>query len=129
MVDLSRCSSEYVSNEVDAILTQIYFGYGYSRLRRYFHSEREDKTLGFNYPDIDLLIDQLDITASMNEREAIGQEVVRKLQQEGAIILLAPCFEYVLSNLYIIPSPKLHFLSDFIKNLPKMKIQRDKFNL
>ena len=129
LIDLSRCSPEDANREIDAILTQIYFGYGYSRLRRYFHSEREDRTLGFSYPEIDSLIDQLDRTESMNERDTIGQEVVRKLQQENAIILLAPCFEYLLSNLYLVPSPKLHFLTDFIKNLPKMKVQRGKFSL
>jgi hypothetical protein len=65
----------------------------------------------------------------MKERNIIGREVIHKLQQENAIILLAPCFEHVLSNLYILPSPKLHFLADFIINLPKMKVQRGKFTL
>ena len=129
LIDIRKCSPETVSEEIDAILMQTYFGYGYSRLRRYFHSKREDKTLGFNYPDIDSLIDQLDTIVSMKERDAMGQEIIRKLQQENAIILLAPCFEYVLSNLYIMPSPKLHFLSDFIINLPNMNVQRGKFSL
>jgi hypothetical protein len=129
LINLSNCSPETVREEIDVILTQVYFGYGYSRLRRYFYSKREDNVLGFNYPEIDSLIDQLDTTESMKERDAIGQKAILRLQQENAIVLLAPCFEYLLSNLYMVASTKLHFLTDFIKNLPKMKVQRGKFSL
>ncbi len=129
IIDLSKRPIEIMDREIDIILTQVYFGYGYSRLRRYFHSAGNDNVFGFNYPVVNSLIDQLDTIESMKDRNEIGQEIVRRLQQEGAIILLAPCFEYILSNLYLMPSPKLHFLTDFIKNLPKMKVQRGKFSL
>ena len=61
---------------VDVILAQLYFGYGYSRLKRFFHSKGETNVLGFNYPEVDSLIDKLESTAEMKERKAIGQEVI-----------------------------------------------------
>lgn len=117
-------SSKNVREAVDIILTQLYFGYGYSGLRRYFHSKGGKNILGFNYPEVDSLIEKLDKTASMEERKAIGQEVVRKLREENAIILLVPCFEYVLSNLYIVPSPGLGLLTDLILNLSNIYVKR-----
>lgn len=119
-------SSEDLKETVDAMLTQIYFGHGYSRLRQYFHSEGRRNTFGFNCPEIDSLIDELDMTISMKDRKIKGQEIVLKLQEKNAIILLAPCFEQVLSNLYIVPSPKLNTLTDLILNLSTINIRREK---
>lgn len=111
---------------VDAVLTQVFFGYGYFRLRRYFHSEGEANTFRFSSPRIDSMIDRIDGTSSMQERTALGQEVVRQLQEEGAIILLAPCVDYIFSNLYIAPSPDISSLTDFIRSLPDMRVKRGK---
>lgn len=109
---------------VDVILTQLYFGYGYSRLKRYFHSKGENNFLGFNYPEIDNLLDKLEYTAEMKERKAIGQEVILNLQKENAIILLAPCFEYFLSNLILVPDSRLSSLTYFILNLSNIYVKR-----
>jgi ABC-type transport system substrate-binding protein len=112
--------------EVDAFVTQIYFGYGYSRLRRYFHSEGESNISGFSFPEVDSLIDRLDRTASMSEREIIGQAVLRKLQRENAVIILAPSFEYLLSNLYITPRLTSCSISELIFHLPNVRVSRNR---
>ena len=109
---------------VDVILTQLYFGYGYSRLKRFFHSKGENNILGFNYPEIDNLLDKLEYTAEMKERRLIGQEVISLLQKENAIILLAPCFEYFLSNLFLVRDSRLSSLTHLILNFSNIYVKR-----
>ena len=106
------------------VQTQLYFGYGYSRLKRYFHSKGVHNILGFSNPEIDSLIDKLYKMASVKEMEIMGKSIIQKLQEENAIILLAPCVEYVLSNLYIVPSPSLGSVTDLIVNLSNMSVKR-----
>lgn len=114
---------------VDVILAQLYFGYGYSRLKRYFHSKGENNFFGFNYPEIDNLLDKLEKTAEMKERKAIGQEVIDMLQKEDAICLIAPCLEYFLSNLILVPDSRLSSLTYFILNLSSLKVSRGRVTI
>ncbi len=113
-----------VRAEVDVVLSQFYFGYGYSRLKRFFHSKGDYNFLGFSNPEIDSLIEELCRMASVKEMETMGKIIIQKLQEENAIILLAPCVEYVLSNLYIVPSPSLASVTDFMVNLSDMTVKR-----
>lgn len=126
VVDTRSHSRKDVRAEVDVVLAQFYFGHGYSRLKRYFHSKGGSNIFGFRYPEIDSLIEKLDKTASMEERETIGKNIIRKLQEENTIILLAPCFEYVLSNLHIVSSPSLGSLTDLIINLSNISVKRER---
>jgi ABC-type transport system substrate-binding protein len=110
--------------DVDIFISRIYLGYGYSRLRRYFHSKGESNIFGFNYPEVDSLIDKLDETALVRGREIIGQAILQELQRENAVIILAPSFEYLLSNLYITPCPAFCSISELIFNLPNVRVTR-----
>ena len=121
VVDM-KGKEKYAKEAVDVILTQLYFGYGYSRLKRFFHSKGENNIFGINLPDVDNLLDKLEYTAEMKERKAIGQEVISLLQKENAIILLAPCFEYFLSNLILVPDSRLSSLTHLILNFSNIKV-------
>ena len=124
VVDLKSIPAENVWEGIDTAITQLYFGHGYCRLRRYFHSEGENNTFRFSCPDVDLLIEKLGETYSMKEREAIGRGIIQRLQEENALILLAPHLQYILSNLYITPSPRLTSVTDLILSLPDVHVKR-----
>ena len=63
LINVTNYPRKDVRAEMDVVLTQLYFGYGYSRLKRFFHSKGDDNILGFRHPEIDSLIEKLDKTA------------------------------------------------------------------
>ena len=119
VVDIKGVSFD-AKEAVDVILAQLYFGYGYSRLKRFFHSKGETNVLGFNYPFVDNLLDKLESTAEMKERKAIGQ---------NAICILAPCFEYFLSNLILVPDNRLSSLTYLILNFSNIYVKRGRVTI
>jgi ABC-type transport system substrate-binding protein len=110
----------------DAFLTQIYFGFKYSRLSGFFHSNGGLNPFFYSKPQVDKLLSVLDKTAHIAQREIIGQQVLTLLQDDFAVILLSPCFEYVLSPLEIQFDNKLVRHADFAHNMSRLVVQRDR---
>lgn len=124
VIDVSNYDRERIKSEADLVFTQLYFGYGYLKLKRYFHSNGDCNILGFGNSEVDSLLDTLDSTTLIEDRKALGKEIVKKIQKDNLIILLSPCYEYIFSNLYLEPSPKINHTTDFIINLSNIIIER-----
>jgi ABC-type transport system substrate-binding protein len=128
-VDVNGCSFESIGKTIDIILGQFYFGQWYSRLRFYFHSKGECNIFGINDPEIDSLLDRLDLTIPIDERNRLGKQILDVLNDKNMIILLTPCFEYILSNLHIEQSSKLSSVTDFIMNLSDIVVERKRITV
>ena len=87
--------------KADLLLSRIYFGPHYSRLSQYFHSQGKYNSFSYSNPKVEELLSQLDKTTDIAQRGVIGQEVMSLLQEDHAIILLSPHFQYLLSPLAI----------------------------
>ena len=118
----------YVKGEMreaaDAFLTQLFFGLEYNRLSRFFHSDGIHNFFGYTNPQVDALLSQLDQTANMAARRRIGRRVLSLLQEDFALILLAPCFGYTVSPLEIQFDDNLTTLLDLIQNMSQVIVER-----
>lgn len=123
-VSLSRESPDKMREEVDALLTRIFFGFGFSRLSRYFHSKGPNNPFAIANPWVDSRLETLDITVDLAQRQVIGQEVLSMLQDDFAVILLSPSFEYLLSPLEIQFDNNLTNRFDFAHNLSRLVVER-----
>ena len=85
--------------EADLLFSRIYFGAHYSRLSRYFHSQGRNNTFNYSNPEVDTLLSQLDQTIDVTQRGVIGGRVISLVQEDYAVILLSPYFQYLLSRL------------------------------
>ena len=110
--------------EVDAFLTQLFSGLEYNRLSRFFHSDGKYNFFGYTNPQVDALLSQLDQTANMAARRRIGRRVLDLLQEDFAVILLAPCFEYTFSPLEIQFDDNLTSLLDLLQNMNQVTVER-----
>jgi ABC-type transport system substrate-binding protein len=128
VINVSSYDKERIKSEVDLVFTQFYFGYGYSRLKHYFHSKGDCNVFGFSNSEIDSLLDKLDSMAAIEDRKALGKEIVKRIQQDNLIILLSPCYEYAFSNFFLDPSPKVNNVTDFIINLSSFIVEQKKVN-
>lgn len=109
--------------EADVLLSQIFFGDHYSRLPQYFHSQGKNNSFAYTNPDVDKLLAQLDETADVARRGVIGQKVMSLLQEDYAIILLSPYFQYLLSPLEIQFDATLTSHTDLIENMKHLVIE------
>ena len=110
--------------EADVLLSHIFFGDHYSRLSRYFHSQGRHNTFGYTNPEVDALLFQLDETTDVTQRGVIGRKVISLLQEDYAIILLSPHFQYFLSPLEIQFDATLTSHSDLIENMKHLVVKR-----
>ena len=110
--------------EADAFLTQVFFGLEYSNLSRFFHSDGIHNFFGYTNPQVDALLSQLNQTANIAARRGIGRRVLSLLQEDFAVILLAPCFEYAFSPLEIQFDDNLTTLLDLIQNMSQVTVER-----
>ena len=110
--------------EADAFLTQLFFGLEYNRLSRFFRSDGIYNFFGYTNSQVDELLSQLDQTASMAVRKRIGRRVLSLLQEDFAVILLAPCFEYTFSPLEIQFDDNLTSLLDLLQNMSQVTVER-----
>ena len=110
--------------ETDAFLTQPVFGFRYSNLSLFFHSDGEYNFFGYSNPQVDEMLSQLNGTANPGARRRIGRQVLSRAQEDFAVILLAPCFLYTLSPLEIQFDDKLDHISDFIQNMTQLTVER-----
>ena len=114
-----------MGEEVDVLLSQISFGVHYDRLPRHFHSQGRNNVFHYANPQADELLAQLDETTDVVRRRVIGQKVISLLQEDYAIILLSPHFQYLLSSLEIQFDANLTSPADLIQNMKHLVIERD----
>ncbi len=110
--------------EADAFLTQLFLGLEYNRLSWFFHSDGKYNFFGYANPQVDALLSQLDQTTNMAARRRIGRRVLDLLQEDFAVILLAPCFEYTVSPLEIQFDDNLTSLLDLLQNMNQVTVER-----
>ena len=110
--------------EADAFLTQFFFGFGYSNLSQFFHSDGEHNFFGYSSPQVDEMLSQLNGMSNPNARSTIGRQVLSLLQEDFAVILLAPCFQYTLSPLEIQFDNNLTDTIDLIQNMSQFTVER-----
>ena len=110
--------------EADAFLTQFFFGFGYSHLSRFFHSDGEHNFFGYSNPQVDEMLSQLNGMASPTARSRIGRHVLSLLQEDFAVILLAPCFQHTFSPLEIQFDDNLTSMIDLVQNMSQLTVER-----
>lgn len=114
-----------MKEETDVLLSQIYLGAHYNRLSQYFHSQGKNNALGYANPEVDSLLSQLNSTTDVARRWGIGQKVMSILQEDYAIILLSPYFQYLLSPLEIQFDNNLTSHADLIEHMKHLVVERD----
>ena len=67
---------------------------------------------------------QLNGIANPTARGRIGRQVLSLVQEDFAVILLAPCFQYTLSPLEIQFDDNLTDLIDLIQNMSQLTVER-----
>jgi ABC-type transport system substrate-binding protein len=110
--------------EADAFLTQPLFGLVYDNLSRFFHSDGEDNFFGYSNPQVDEMLSQLNGMANPGARRRIGQQVLSLVQEDFAVILLAPDFHYSLSPLEIQFDDNFTDLIDLVQNMSQLTVER-----
>ena len=110
--------------EADAFLTQLFLGLEYNRLSWFFRSDGIYNFFGYTNPQVDELLSQLDQTVSMTARKRLGRRVLSLLQEDFAVILLAPCLEYTFSPLEIQFDNNLTSLLDVLQNMNQVTVER-----
>ena len=115
---------EEMQQKTDAFLTQFFFGLGHNQLSRFFHSDGEHNFFGYSNPQVDEMLSQLDGMANPAARARIGRQVLSLVQEDFAVILLAPCFQYTLSPLEIRFEDSLTDLIDLIQNMSQLTVER-----
>ena len=108
----------------DVLLSQIFLGTHYSRLSRYFHPQGRNNAFGYANPEVNGLLFQLDETTDVAQRRMIGQRVMSLLQEDYAIILLSPHFQYFLSPLEIQFDATLTSHADFVQNMKHLVVEQ-----
>ena len=109
----------------DVLLSRIYFGAHYNRLSQYFHSQGKNNSFGYANPEVDKLLSHLDEMTAVAQRQRIGQRAMSVLQENYAMILLSPHFQYLLSPLEIQFDVTLTSYADLIENMKHLVIERD----
>ena len=111
--------------EADILLSRIFFGDHYSLLSRYFHSQAKNNSFAYANSEVDALLAQLDETTDVVQRGVIGRKVMSILQEDHAMILLSPYFQYLLSPFEIQFDATLTSHTDFIENMKHLVIERN----
>lgn len=108
----------------DAFLTNIFFGVGHSRLSQFFDSDGIYNFFGYANPQVNEMLSQLNQTANPATRRRIGRRVLSLLQEDFALILLAPHFQYTLSPLEIQFDDHLTDISNLVQNMSQLTVER-----
>ncbi|MYE89832.1 hypothetical protein F4X33_12635 [Candidatus Poribacteria bacterium] len=111
-------------DEADAFLTQIFFGIEYSYLAQFFRSNGRHNFFGYANPQVDEMLSQLNQTGDPVARRRIGQQVLARLQEDFAIICLAPCLQYTFSPLEIQFDDSLTDMIDLVQNMSQLTVER-----
>ena len=110
--------------EANAFLTNIFFGVGHSRLSQFFGSDGIYNFFGYTNPQVDEMLAQLNQTGNLATRRRIGRRVLPLLQEDFAIILLAPHFQYTFSPLEIQFDDNLTDMIDLVQNMSQLTVER-----
>ena len=110
--------------EADAFLTNIFFGVGHSRLSQFFRSDGIYNFFGYANPKVDEMLSQLNQTGNLATRRRIGGLVLSTLQEDFAIIPLAPHFQYTFSPLEIQFDDSLTDMIDLVQNMSQLTVER-----
>ena len=110
--------------EIDGLLSRFFFGVHYNRLFQYFHPQGRNNSFGYDNPQVNTLLVQLDDTTDVAQRGVIGQKIISILQEDYAIILLSPHLQYFLSPLEIQFGTTLTNYTDFVENMKHLVIER-----
>ena len=110
--------------DADAFLTQPIFGLEYHNLSRFFHSDGEHNFFGYSDPQVDEMFFQLNSMGHLGARKRVGRQILSRLQEDFAVILLAPCFVYALSRLEIQFDDNLAHMIDLIQNMSQLTVER-----
>ena len=110
--------------EADAFLTQPFFGFEYSYLAQFFRSNGRHNFFGYANPQVDEMLSQLNQTGDPVVRRRIGQQVLALLQEDFAVISLAPCFQYTFSPLEIQFDDNLTDMIDLVQNMSQLTVER-----
>ena len=110
--------------EADAFLTNIFFGVGHSRLSQFFHSDGIYNFFGYANPQVNEMLSQLNQTGNLATRRRIGRRVLSLLQEDFAIILLAPHCQYTFSPLEIQFDDHLTDTIDLVQNMSQLTVER-----
>ena len=122
---LEENAPQQMWKEADVLLSRIYLGAHYNRLFQYFHPQGRNNSFGYDNPQVNTLLSQLDSTTDVARRWVIGQNVMSLLQEDYAIILLSPYFQYLLSPLEIQFDTTLTSHADLIENMKHLVIERN----
>ena len=120
----SVVNSIEMREDTDAFLTNIFFGVGHSRLSQFFHSDGIYNFFGYANPQVDATLSQLNQTGNLATRRRIGGRVLSRLQEDFAIILLAPHFQYTFSPLEIQFDDHLTDIIDLVQNMSQLTVER-----
>lgn len=124
-VFLEENAPQQMGVEADVLLIRFFLGDHYSRLSRFFHSQGRNNSFNYANPEVDALLSQLDETTDVTQRGVIGRRVMSLLQEDYAIILLSPHFQYFLSPLEIQFDSTLTSHVDFIQNMKHLAVERN----
>ena len=116
---------EEMREEVDAYLAQVFFGFEYTHLSQFFHSHGSYNFFSYTNPQVDKILSQLNEVTDTTARRRIRERVLSMLQDDFAIILLAPCFHYTHSSLEIQFDDKLTCLADLVQNMSQLTVERE----
>ena len=120
----SVVSSVKMGEDTDAFLTNIFFGVGHSRLSQFFRSDGMYNFFGYANPQVDAMLSQLNQTGNLATRRRIGGRVLSTLQDDFAIILLAPHLQYTFSPLEIQFDDNLTDMIDLVQNMSQLTVER-----
>lgn len=120
----SAVSSVEMREDTDAFLTNIFFGVGHSRLSQFFRSDGIYNFFGYANSQVDEMLFQLNQTENLATRRRIGGHVLSTLQDDFAIIPLAPHFQYTFSPLEIQFDDNLTDMIDLVQNMSQLTVER-----
>ena len=120
----SVVNSIEIREDTDAFLTHIFFGVGHSRLSQFFRSDGIYNFFGYTNLQVDDMLVQLNQTGNTATRRRIGERVLSILQEDFAIILLAPHFQYTFSPLEIQFDDSLTDIIDLVQNMSQLTVER-----
>ena len=110
--------------EADAFLVQFFFGIGYAHLSRFFHSDGIYNFFGYSNPQVDEMLSQFNKIDNPGAKGKIARQALSVVQEDFAVILLAPCFQYTLSPLEIQFDDNLTDMIDLVQNMSKLTVER-----
>ena len=113
-----------IREDTEAFLTHIFFGVGHSRLSQFFRSDGIYNFFGYANLQVDEMLSQLNKTGDLATRRRIGRRVLSILQEDFAIISLAPHFQYTFSPLKILFDDNLTDMIDLVQNMSQLTVER-----